>query len=332
MSRALVTGGAGFIGSHLVELLLKKKYHVTVIDNLSNGRISNIKSFLDNRFFEFIECDIRDDNICDLKADFEFIFHLAGMADIVPSIEDPKTYYNVNVSGTLNILEFAKKNKKLQKFLYAASSSCYGLPSHFPTNESEKISPQYPYALTKYLGEELVMHWGACFKLPVISLRLFNVYGPRSRTTGTYGAVFGVFLAQKFHNKPFTVVGDGSQTRDFTYVSDVANAFLMSAESGVKNDFFNIGSENHYSINYLVSLLGGNVEYIPRRPGEPNCTYADITKIKKLIGWSPTIDLKTGVNEMLQNISAWSEAPIWDKLSIEQATESWFKYLGDNNA
>ena len=329
MLNALVTGAAGFIGSHLIEGLLKKKYRVVGIDNLKNGQMKNLDNCINNKNFSFHELDIRNKQLLDnLDNKFTHIFHLAGMADIVPSIENPREYYEVNVSGTFNVLELAKRNS-LKKFIYAASSSCYGIPDEYPTNESAEIRPQYPYALTKFLGEQLVMHWSDCYGLPNISLRLFNVYGPKSRTTGTYGAVFGVFLAQKLQEKPFTIVGDGKQTRDFTFVTDVVNAFITAAESNIKNEIFNVGSGSHYSINHLVDLLGGNKSYIPKRPGEPDCTFADIKKINNLISWQPTIKFEDGVKMMLENIDLWENAPLWDKCKIEKATKSWFEYLGN---
>ena len=217
----------------------------------------------------------------------------------------------------------------LKRFVYAASSSCYGIPDLFPTNENSEIKPLYPYALTKHMGEELVMHWAKVFKLPALSLRLFNVYGQRSRTSGSYGAVFGVFLAQKLHGKPFTVVGDGEQTRDFIYVSDVASAFLKAAQSDISGEAFNVGSGNHYSINYLVELIGGNKIHIPKRPGEPDCTFADITKIKRAFNWTPIVNIDHGVKKIINVIDAWKDAPLWDNSSIDFATKSWFNYLGE---
>ena len=198
----------------------------------------------------------------------------------------------------------------------------------FPTPESEPIQPQYPYALTKYMGEELVLHWSRLYKLPAISLRLFNVYGTRSRTTGAYGAVFGVFLAQKLNGRPYTVVGDGAQTRDFTYVTDVAAAFLRAAESDVSGEAMNVGSGTHVSINRLVELLGGPVEYIPKRPGEPDCTFADTAKINRLLGWEAEVPFEEGVKKMLGNIADWKDAPVWNPSTIGEATDAWFRYLG----
>ena len=326
--KCLVTGGAGFIGSHLVEKLLQQNYSVHVLDNLSTGQKSNVNLFNSNNDYRFFNFDIRDrNNFANLDKDYTYIFHLAGLADIVPSIEKPTEYFDTNATGTLNIVEFAKNIKCLKKVVYAASSSCYGIPSFFPTKETDLIKPEYPYALSKYIGEELLMHWSKIYKIPTISLRLFNVYGPRSRTSGAYGAVFGVFLAQKLNNKPFTIVGDGNQTRDFTFVYDVADAFISASHSNINNEVFNVGSGNHYSINYLTDLLGGKKTYIPKRPGEPDCTFADISKIKNLIGWQPKITIEGGVQVMLDHINDWSNAPLWDNNSIMKATETWFKFL-----
>jgi UDP-glucose 4-epimerase len=326
--KTLVTGGAGFIGSHLTELLLKSGHTVIVIDNLSNGRLNNINHLLENEKFEFHELDIINlDEIKPIFKNIDWVFHLAGMADIVPSIENPKTYYDCNVTGTFNVLE-ASREVGVKKIIYAASSSSYGIPDNYPTAETAEIRPQYPYALTKYMGEELVMHWSKTYKIPAISLRLFNVYGPRSRTTGTYGAVFGVFLSQKIHNKPFTVVGDGKQTRDFTYVADVAKAFLKAAEVTVTGIALNVGSDNHYSVNRLVELLGGGeLCYVPKRPGEPDCTYADTNKIHEVLGWQAKVSFEDGVAEMLTHLDDWKDAPVWEPDSIKKATAVWFEYL-----
>ena len=173
------------------------------------------------------------------------------------------------------------------------------------------------------------MHWAKVYGLPATSLRLFNVFGPRSRTSGTYGAVFGVFLSQKLAGKPFTVVCDGTQTRDFTFVSDIVCAMIRAAEAGFVGEIFNVGSDSTQSINKLVQLLGGNITYIPKRPGEPDCTFADISKIKKLMGWKPTVPFTEGVGQMLEQIEYWANAPVWSPIEIERATQDWFKYLSE---
>jgi len=325
----LVTGGAGFIGSHLVDLLLNDGHQVTVIDNLSTGRSANLEHQKNNPKLKFIKADIADfDQILPHFKDQAIVFHLAALADIVPSIVNPRGYYAANVLGTMNVLEASRLNG-VGKFVYTASSSCYGIPSkeHYPTSEKAPINTEYPYALTKYLGETTAFHWAKVYKIPVVSLRLFNVYGPRSRTSGTYGAVFGVFLTQKLNNKPYTVVGDGEQTRDFIYVSDVAEAFAAAGYSSADQEAFNVGTGSPQSINKLVSLLGGEKVHIPKRPGEPACTWADISKIQSQLGWKPKVSFEEGVNKILKHIEYWREAPVWTPESIKEATQDWFKYL-----
>ena len=324
--KAVVTGGAGFIGSHLVDALLEQSFEVTVLDNFSTGRAINLSHVAEK--IRLVECDIAFPG--EWQNEFhraDYVFHLAALADIVPSIENPDGYFQANVTGTFNVLQACLQHQ-VKKLVYSASSSCYGIPDDFPTAETAEIRPQYPYALTKYLGEQLVIHWCQVYRLPTLSLRFFNVYGPRSRTSGTYGAVFGVFLAQKLAGKPFTVVGDGLQTRDFTFVTDVVDAICVAAESPVSGEAINIGSDNTYSVNRLVELLGGEVVYIPKRPGEPDCTWAAIEKAKTLLNWRPKVEFEQGVEALLEQIEYWREAPVWTEKSIADATSSWFKYLG----
>jgi len=226
---AVVTGGAGFIGSHLVDALLALGHEVTVLDNFSTGHAENLAHVSSK--IQIYECDISENGTwTQLIQKGDWVFHLAALADIVPSIQQPGPYFRANVDGSFNLLQ-ACTSAGVARFVYAASSSCYGIPDAYPTPESADIRPQYPYALTKRMGEELVLHWAQVYKLPAVSTRFFNVYGTRSRTSGTYGAVLGVFLAQKLDGKPFTVVGDGHQTRDFTYVTDIAAALIAVAKS-----------------------------------------------------------------------------------------------------
>jgi len=325
--RCLVTGGAGFIGSHLVDRLLAEGHEVRVLDNFSTGRRENLAQVKNNPLLSIHTVDISNEG--GLRPMFEgidWVFHLGALADIVPSIQHPLDYHKANVDGTVAVLEAARL-AGVKRFVYAASSSCYGIPDTLPTPESAPIRPMYPYALTKFLGEQYVSHWNKIYKLPCLSLRLFNVYGPRSRTSGAYGAVFGVFLAQKLAGKPFTVVGDGTQTRDFTFVSDVADAFVRAAESKIEGEILNVGSGGTYSVNHLVGLLGGEVLHIPKRPGEPDGTFADIKKISKLLDWRPRVRFEDGVQIMLKQIDQWRDAPVWDGNSIAEATRDWFKYL-----
>ena len=325
--KSLVTGGAGFIGSHLVDHLIDEGHEVVVLDSFFTGRAGNLSQHKNNPQLHIHEVDAANwDDIQPFFTGIDWVFHLAALADIVPSIKKPLNYFHSNVDGTVNVLE-ASRLSDVKKFIYVASSSCYGFPDKFPTPETAEIRPQYPYALTKYMGEVCTLHWGKVYKLPALSLRLFNVYGPRSRTTGAYGAVFGVFLAQKLHNKPFTVVGDGTQTRDFTFVADVVNALVTATSSELQNEALNVGSNNTYSINSLVQLLGGDKVYIPKRPGEPDCTHADVTKIRKLLGWEPRVSIEEGVSIMLRHIDHWRDAPLWTPESISEATRDWFLYL-----
>jgi len=301
---------------------------VTVLDNLSTGHLENLAHLKGSAGLSFHQVEVADLQAVRPHFDgMDWVFHLAALADIVPSIQQPLEYHRANVDGTVAVVE-ATRLVGAKRFIYAASSSCYGIPDVFPTPETAEIRPQYPYALTKALGERIVLHWGQVYRLPVISLRLFNVFGPRSRTSGTYGAVFGVFLAQKLNGKPFTVVGDGTQTRDFTFVTDVARAFLAAAESGVQQEIFNVGSGGTYSVNRLVELLDGPVVHIPKRPGEPDCTFADTTKIRARLRWKPEVSFEDGVARLLAGIEDWRAAPVWTPDAIAGATKEWFQYLG----
>ena len=324
--KAIVTGGAGFIGSHMAELLLDKGFEVVVIDDFSNGQKDNVDIFKKNPKYKFYEIDISKEFDDSIFKGADYVFHMAALADIVPSIEKPVKYHNANVTGTIRVLEASRKYN-IKKLVFSASSSCYGIPDKYPTPETAEARPQYPYAFTKYISEQYALFWSRLYKLPVVSLRYFNVYGTRARTNNTYGAVFKVFLKQKLENKPLTIVGDGSQTRDFVYVTDVAKANLIAAESDINGEVINIGTGNPQPVKYLVELIGGPTVHIPKRPGEPDSTHADITKAKKLLKWKPEVSFEEGVKIMLDNIDYWKDAPLWDPDSIEKETKTWFKYL-----
>jgi UDP-glucose 4-epimerase len=324
---AVVTGGAGFIGSHMVDLLLAEELDVRVVDDLSGGRLENLEHHRDEPALAVEVADIRDlapDSA--LFADASFVFHFAGIGDIVPSIERPLDYLAVNGQGTVRVLEAARA-ASVEKLVYAASSSCYGVADETPTTERAPIRPEYPYALSKWQGEEAVLHWNKVYGLPTVSIRIFNAYGMRSRTTGAYGAVFGVFLAQKLARKPFTVVGDGTQSRDFVNGRDVARAFWLAATKGRPGEVYNLGAGDPQPVNRLVELLGGDVVHVPKRPGEPDVTWADTTKIRTELGWEPLVSFEEGVGEMVANIERWRDAPVWDPDSIAEATRTWFDAL-----
>jgi UDP-glucose 4-epimerase len=324
---AVVTGGAGFIGSHMVDLLIGRGFAVRVVDNLVGGREANLAAHRRSSELAFEARDIRTYQPDDaMFRGARYVFHFAGIGDIVPSIERPTEYMSANVQGTVHVLECARF-ARARKFVYAASSSCYGLAAT-PTREDHPIAPQYPYALSKYLGEQAALHWHQVYKLPVNSIRIFNAYGPRVRTTGAYGAVFGVFFRQKLAGKPFTVVGDGTQRRDFVYVTDICEAFLLAAESALNGRIWNLGADNPQSVNRLIELIGGDRVSVPKRPGEPDVTWADIGAIRRDLGWQPKVSFERGVAEMLRDIDNWKDAPLWDPASIAQATDTWFRYLG----
>jgi UDP-glucose 4-epimerase len=325
---AVVTGGAGFIGSHTVDLFVANGFRVRVIDNLVGGREKNLAQHARN---PDVTLERRD--ICSFAPDdplfsgARHVVHFAGIGDLVPSIERPIDYMMVNIQGTVRMLECARAGMTGDgKFVYAASSSCYGL-ADVPTTEDHPIRPEHPYALSKNLGEQACLHWRKIYDLPVNVIRIFNAYGPRSRTSGAYGAVFGVFLRQKLAGKPFTVVGDGAQTRDFIYVTDVARAFFAACDTPLSGRVWNVGAGNPQSVNRLVELLGGEAVHIPKRPGEPDCTYADISRIKADLGWAPQVSFEQGVAQVAANIEYWRDAPLWDASSIARATDSWFRYL-----
>jgi UDP-glucose 4-epimerase len=324
--KILVTGGAGFIGSHLVDRLMSEDHEVIVLDNFKSGKIENLDLVKEKA--RVINCDIRSEDIEDHFAGIEIVFHLAALADIVPSITAPYEYMEVNVMGTTRILEAARK-AGVKRFIYAASSSCYGIPSEFPTKETCPPDPQYPYALSKYLGEQVFFHWLKLYGLSGISLRFFNVYGPRARTSGNYGAVLGVFLGQKRAKLPLTIVGDGTQVRDFTYVSDVVDALILAADSNESGIAINVGTSNPTSVNRLAQLIGGETVHIPKRPGEPDQTNADNSLALDRLKWSAKVSVEEGVARVLSQPESWGDAPSWTPEEIELQTANWFKYLSN---
>ena len=300
---SLVTGGAGFIGSHLAEKLISLGHEVIILDDFSTGREQNLVEIEDHSRLRVCKVDVCDETA--IQPHFlgvDWVFHLAALADIVPSIQEPLTYLRAGIGGTQAVLE-ASRLANVKRLVYAASSSCYGIPDLYPTPESSPISPQYPYALAKNLGEQIVMHWGQVYDLPVVSLRLFNVYGTRSRTSGAYGAVFGVFLAQKLAGKPFTVVGDGSQTRDFTYVEDVVRGILATVNSDWDYEIINLGSDQPHSINTVIELIEkklgkkANRQHLDPDPADVPFTQASTDKAHQLLDWLATTNLHDGIEK-----------------------------------
>ena len=296
---SIITGGAGFVGSNLVDRLVSIGHKVIVLDNFVSGKKSNL-SHHSEKNVKIIKIDISDKNLDKYFKKADYIFHLAALAQIIPSFKDPNKYFKNNVIGTLNVLKSAKK-VKIKKLIYAASSSCYGAPKKFPTSEKDKIDLKHPYAATKFIGEELVMRYASKFKMPNISFRFFNVYGPRLNVSGQYSAVIGNFLSQTKTRKPLTVVGDGKQTRDFIHVDDLINAFIQVIKSKSVNKIYNLGSGKRTSINTIAKIFGGKKKFIPIRPGEPKNSVANIKKIKKELNWKPKISIEQGIQKLLNN-------------------------------
>lgn len=326
--KVIVTGGGGFIGSNLVDLLLKdKKIKKVIIIDIFNLGLRNIIHLKNNSRVKIVKKDISKIKPNDKNfKNIDCVFHLAAIADIVPSIVNPIKYCESNIYGTINILEAMRFNK-VKRIIYTASASCYGIPKKIPTTEEDKIDLQYPYAFTKFVGEQSVTHWSKVYGIEYISLRLFNVYGLRSRTSGAYGAVMGVFLKQKLSNKALTVVGNGKQSRDFVNVKDVCRAFVMASKTKKINKIINIGSSKPVKVISLAKMISSKVTFIPKRPGEPDISMAKISNAKKFLNWKPMISFKTGIEELLKNIHFWKAAPLWDKTKIKKATKIWFKYL-----
>lgn len=293
----LVTGGAGFIGSHLTDALIQKGCRVAIIDNLSTGKKENI-----NPRAEFYKLDIR--NFAAIKPVFkkiDYVFHLAALARIQPAIIDPIGANEVNIDGTLNVL-VAARDSKVKKVIYSASSSSYGDQKKLPLAEEMIARPKSPYSVQKYVGELYSKLFFELYGLPTVSLRYFNVYGPRESGRGPYATVIGIFLRQKASGQPLTIVGDGSQRRDFTYVADVVRANILAMEKPVgRGEVINIGVGKNYNVKELAKLIGGPTVHIPPRPGEMKATLADIRRAKKLLGWRTKFSLKEGIKKYIEH-------------------------------
>lgn len=306
--KVVITGGCGFIGSHLADAWLARGAEVVVIDNLATGRKENLDPRAQLIVKSLQDLGPQDQQIFDGT---DYLFHLGALASIVPSIKEPLAYFDSNVSGTVRLLEIAKGIEGLKKFVYTASGSCYGIPDTYPTPETAAIRPEYPYAFTKWQGEELVRHWGLVYDLPWISLRLTNVFGPRSRTDTGYGAVFGVFLAQLANQRPLTIVGDGEQSRDFTFVGTVCDVIADALARHVVCDTpVNLAFGSRTTLNALVGLLevllGRPVarEHTSPRPGDVRDSQADATLLHGLFPGVRAVPLPDG----LQATVSWFES------------------------
>lgn len=296
MSRILVTGGAGFIGSHIVDRLTSGGHEVTVLDNLSTGKRENL-----NGRAKLIVCDIKDyEVIAPHFHGIEAVFHTAALARIQPSIQNPLPYNDANITGTLNVL-WAAHNGGVKKVIYSASSSAYGRDEDVALSEDMDARPGSPYALQKYVGELYCRLFAKLYGLPTVMLRYFNVYGPRQITEGAYAAVIGIFLKQRLDGKPMTIVGDGEQRRDFTHINDVVEANMLAWQKDIQSgELFNIGAGQNYSVNEVAKLIGGAVVNLPERPGEYRTTLADNSKARAVLGWQPKRKMPEAIEELKQ--------------------------------
>ena len=290
--RALVTGGAGFIGGHIVDRLLDDGHEVVVIDNESSD--SNGKFHWRNEAENF-KVDICDYGaIAALFEDVDWVFHLAAEARIQPSILNPTKAARTNMVGTCNVLQ-ASRVAGVKRVVYSSTSAAYGLANEPPLREEMPRDCLNPYSVTKCAGEDLCKMYNNLFSLPVIMFRYFNVYGERQPTKGQYAPVIGLFRRQKNNSEPMTIVGDGTQRRDFTYVKDVVEANILavsSTDTQIYGELFNIGTGQNHSILELVDMIGGDYVYIPPRPAESRVSLADNTKAVTLLKWTPETSLR----------------------------------------
>lgn len=285
------------MGGHLVNRLLRDGYRVTIVERYTKEKKTLLKNLFGQENLSVVWADVSSaSNLEKNFAGIDWVFHLAGRLNAPDT--DPLLFHRANVDGTMNVLE-ASRNAGVSRFIYPASASCYGDAKTYPTPETAQIQLKYPYALTKYIGEQYVLHWGRVYKLPVVSLRLFSAYGPRLHPQGSWGAVTP-FMLQKLDGKPFQVCGDGNQTRDYVYIDDVIRAFLQAAESGITDSIFNIGTGKETTINLLMSLLGGKTEHLPRREGEIPRMCADIAQIQMVLGWKPVVTMEEGLRLVLK--------------------------------
>ena len=300
MKKVAVVGGAGFIGSNIVDTLIDKGIEVIVLDNLSTGYRKNVNSKA-----KLVECDISTSSIDFLQQtlkDCQVVFHTAALARVQPSILEPVKFDKVNVNGTVNLLK-ACVEAGVKRVVYSASSSCYGNCETFPTPESHPTNPLSPYGLQKYVGELYCKMFSQVYDIDTVCLRYFNVYGERMNFEGAYKLVIAVFAEQHRKGIPLTITNDGKQRRDFTYVKDVVEANILAAlhSSNLKGESFNIGNGDNFSVNEVAEMFGGEKHYF-KFVLEPFQTLADNSKAKKVLGWEPKGNLKEWLTNYIKTL------------------------------
>lgn len=297
MSKVLVTGGAGFIGSHLVDRLINVGHEVIILDNFVTGKRENV-----NPKVKLVECDIvKYEQILPHFNGVEAVFHTAALARLSPSVKDPLPANEANITGTLNAL-WAAYNSGVKKFIYSSTSSIYGdqEPRNYPLRETLSERPKSPYSLQKWVGEKYCQLFSEIYSLPTVILRYFNVYGPRQITEGMYATVIGIFLQQRQRGGAMTIVADaGERRRDYTHVADVVEANILAWQKDLpRGEIFNIGRGQNYSVNEVASLIGGPTTTIDPRPWDAAITLADNSKAGKMLGWKPKISFAEGIAEL----------------------------------
>ena len=297
MKKVAVTGGAGFIGSNMVDRLISEGKEVIILDNFSTGKRENC-----NPKATIYEVDLSTDHLEPFLEGVDVVFHFAALARVQPSIEDPLTFNKHNVDGTLRLLMACHK-EGIKRVVYSASSSCYGNATMFPTPETHSTNPLSPYGLQKYVGEQYCKMFSEVYGLDTCSLRYFNVYGEKMTLEGAYCLAMGVFAKQMLDGKPLTITNDGNQRRDFTYVGDVVEANWLAAihSNKLNGESFNIGNGSNYSINEIADMLGGEKTYGEKRL-EPFQTLADNNKAKSILKWNPKGDLPTWIKQYKKDL------------------------------
>jgi len=298
--KALVTGGAGFIGSNLVDTLISQGHQVVVIDN----EYSDVHDhFYWNDKAENYKYDIRDyENTRPLYDGVDYVFHIAAEARIQPAIENPINAVSINSVGTCTVLQCARE-AGVKKVMYSSTSSAYGLVNNIPNVETQPDDCLNPYSVSKVNGEKLCTMYTNLFGLKTVIFRYFNVYGERQPLKGQYAPVIGIFLRQRNDGEPLTIVGDGEQRRDFTHVSDVVNANILAATTDIDDELygtvFNVGSGKNYSVNEIASMISNNTVNIPPRIGESKITLANNNKLKTILGWDSEVDVEKWIGNNL---------------------------------
>lgn len=297
MAKIVVTGGAGFIGSHLVDKLIDQGHQVVVIDNLLAGKKENISPKAE--FYQLDICDFQ--KISPVFQGADFVFHLAAIPRVPLSVEDPVATSQTNIMGAINVFK-AGIDHKVKRIVFASSSSVYGNQEQMPLKEDMQVEPVSPYGAQKLVGEQFARLFTDLYKVPIICLRYFNVFGPRVDFDSEYSLVIGKFLKQHAEGRALTICGDGEQTRGFCYVDDVNNANIkaMQSEKLQGSEVINIGSKKSHTVNYLAELIGNEIKYLPARQGDVLHTRADINKARDLLGWEPEVSFEQGVKKTSQ--------------------------------